>query len=384
MSAAPSFDDFLELGRIEAKSRRPDLKFYDGDVTEAMLHACAAMADAVVGHAAVLNRNLYFAGARGDDLDTVVMDKLGLPREPATQAVGELTFSRGSGPTGNSGTLPAGTQIATVVGPGGTRVVVETDAAVSVPTGVFSTTVAATAVVYGAAGNVSAGLLTQPVESLLDDNTILVTNAAAFAGGNDSESDESYSQRARMLWQTQRAATIAAIEQAALTVDTVRVAIAEEDEASGIVTLYVSDQDGNSNGLMLYGVELALKDWRAAGSVINIVGGLKATVDITVSVDDYERGFDVAAASQTIIDSATTRISRLRVNQNLTIDSLTASTITPYATSITEVSFPSITITKNGIATALLPNSDIVAAGALIRAGTIKVVDGRRATVGGT
>jgi hypothetical protein len=387
MSAAPSFNDLVDLGRIEAKSRRPDLKFYDGDVTEAQLHACAAMGDAIIGWAAIQTRNLYFGGARGTDLDTIVMDKLGLARNPSTRALGTLTFSRGAGPTGNSGTIPAGTQIATAVDIDGARVVVTTDTDLAVSTGAFSSNVGATAVVYGTSGNVSTGLLTFPVDALLGgDNTISVTNAADFAGGNDSETDEAYSARARMLWQTQRRATLDAIEEGVLDVDTVAVAIAEEDEASGIVTLYVSDSSGNSNGRMLYDVELALQSWRAAGSVINVVGGLKAMVTITVSIDEYERGFDVAAAAQTIIDSAVTRINRLRVNQPLTMDSLTAAVIAPYATAITSVSFPSIAVTMRGVTTVLLPDTNVVAPGALIRPNTsgggvgITVVDGKRVT----
>lgn len=387
MSVAPSFDDLVDLGRAEAKALRPDLKFYDGDVTEAQLHACAAMGDSILGWAAVQNRNLYFGGARDTDLDTVVMDKLGLARNPSTRSAGVLTFSRGSGPIGSSGTIPAGTQIATAVDLNGSRVVVTTDTDLSVSTGAFSSNVNATAVAYGTSGNVSAGLLIYPVDALLGgDNTISVTNAADFAGGNNSETDEAYSARARMLWQTQRRATLDAIEEGMLGVDTVAVAIAEEDEASGIVTLYVSDESGNSNGRMLYDVELALQDWRAAGSVINVVGGIKAMVQVTVSIDDYERGFDVAAAAQTIIDSVTTRINRLRVNQDLTMDSLTTAVMAPYATAITSVSFPVLVVTKQGVSTTLLPDTDIVAAGALIRPDTsgggvgVTVVDGKRTT----
>lgn len=387
MSVAPSFDDLVDLGRAEAKALRPDLKFYDGDVTEAQLHASAAMGDAILGWAAIQVRNLYFGGARGTDLDTIVMDKLGLARNPSTRSLGTLTFSRGAGPTGSSGTIPAGTQIATAVDINGSRVVVTTDTDLAVSTGAFSSNVGATAVVYGTAGNVSAGLLIFPVDAILGgDNTVSVTNAADFAGGNNSETDEAYSARARMLWQTQRRATLDAIEEGMLDVDTVAVAIAEEDEASGIVTLYVSDESGNSNGRMLYDVEVALQDWRAAGSVINVVGGIKAMVQITVSVDDYERGFDVAAASSTIIDSVTTRINRLRVNQDLTMDSLTTAVMAPYATAITSVSFPVIVVTTRGVPTTQLPDTDIVAAGALIRPDTsgggvgITVIDGKRMT----
>jgi len=382
MSEAPSFNDLVELGRGEAQARRPDLTFYDGDVTEAQLHASAAMGNAIIGWAAVQVRNLWFGGAVGADLDAIILDKLGLPREPATRAYGVLKFSRGSGPTGSSGTYPSGSQIATVVGVDGTRVAVTTDADITIPTGPFSITVNATAVDFGASGNVSTGLLVKPVDSILGgDNTISVINEADFAGGNDSEPDSAYAARARALWQTQRRATLAAIEEGALTVDSVRVAIATEDFDTGIVTLYVSDADGNSNGRMIYDVNKTLEEWRAAGSLITVVGGLRADVGFQVWITDYERGFDVAAAAQTIIDSVVTRINRLRVGQNLSMDSLTAAAILPYASSVTQVSFRSITATRVGVVASLPDDTDIVAAGSLLRVAAspaITVHDGKQ------
>lgn len=376
---APSFDDLVALGKAQAQALRPDLAFLDGDVTEAQIYAAAAMADAVLGYSAVRERNLFFGGASGSDLDTVILDKLGLAREPSSRSYGEVTIARATS-GGTAGTISSGTQIATAIGTDGTRVVVSLDADVIVPTGVFSTVASATAVYYGKAGNAAAGTLVKWVTSILSgDTTVTVTNAEAFAGGNDSQSDEDYVAAARLLWQTQRRGVLDAIEAGALTVTGVDVAVATEDIDSGICTLYVSDSDGASNGKMIRDVDAALEAWRAAGSLVTVVGGVRGELSLTISIDEYERGFDVAAAAQTIIDSVTTRINRLRVDQNLSLDSLTAAVIAPFATSISKVSFPSIILTVGGTSTVIYEadSDEIEAGGCLIRVGaTPVVVDG--------
>lgn len=376
---APSFSDLVAIGKAEMLNLRPDLAVADGDVTEAMLHAAGAMADAVLGNFAVRERNLFFGGAKGADLDTIIMDRFGLAREASSRAYGELTISR-SGSGGTSGNIPSGTQVGTVVQADGTRVVVTTDNDVAVPTGPFSTNVSATAVDYGVSGNARSGTLTKWVSTILGgDTSVTVTNAADFAGGNDSQSDDDYVAAARMLWQTQRRGTLDAIEAGALSVGGVNVAVATEDVDSGITTLFVSDSNGNSNGLMIRNVESALEGWRAAGSLISVVGGVRGELDLTVSIDEYERGFDVAAAADTIAESILALIGRLRVGQDLTIDALTAAAITPYAASIRRVSFPSILLTISGtVYTYYEANIEAIPAnGSLIRAGSVPtVVDG--------
>jgi hypothetical protein len=371
---APSASDLLALFVAEVQSRRPDLAFRDGDVSEAMGYGAVAMADAILGYAAVRERNLFFGGATEGDLDVIIMDRLGLAREAATRAYGQVTFTRASGPTGNAGTIPSGTQIGTDVATDGSRVIVATDIDLTIPTGAGSWTVNVTAVDYGASGRAQAGSLRNIVDRVLGgDNTLTVTNAEDLAGGNDSQSDEDYAAAARQLWQTQRKGTLDAIEAGALTVPGVSVAVTSEDLMTGITTLFVSDANGNSNGRMIRDVEATLEDWRAAGSLIDVVGGYRADIDLTISIDEYERGFDVAAASDGIIASVTTRINRLRVGQDLTLDSLVAAVIAPYATSITKVSFPSIVKTVRGYQS-IIYNDDIASIGALIRVGAAPVI----------
>jgi hypothetical protein len=375
---APSHDDLVAIGRAEMLRLRPDLAVLDGDVTEAMLYASAAMDDAIIGWLVVQIRNLFFGGATGEDLDTIIMDRLRLARDPATRAVGSVTIYRSSG-SGSSGTIVSGTQIGTVIAQDGSRTVVTTDADVSASAGAFSVNVNVTAVDYGTSGNAQAGTLATFVTPVLGgDTTINVTNSEDVAGGNESQSDEDYVQAAISLILTQVRGTLAAIERGALTVPSVAVAVATENPDTGICQVAVSDQDGNSNGLMLHLVAVALEDWRAAGSLVEEVGGIRADLALTISIDEYEPGFDVAAAAQTIQDSVATRVNRLRVGQELTFDSLKAAVIQPYGTSITKVSFPSVAVTIRGLSTPIYGRDTIFVGTSLIRLGAAPtIVDGK-------
>ncbi len=96
VTVAPSFNDLLDQGLAEAQSRRPDLSFAEGDITEAMLHASGTMADASIRFAGMKFRETFLDGASGQALDTLVSDRYGLNRHPATAAQVSVTFTRAS------------------------------------------------------------------------------------------------------------------------------------------------------------------------------------------------------------------------------------------------------------------------------------------------
>jgi len=256
MAVAPSYQDFVDVGQAEAQSRRPDLKFRDGDVSEAFCHAGAAMADAVVGYAFQAIADTYFGLASGAELDTVIMDKTGLPRKLAETAKGTVHLVRAG--AGASGTLQDGAAIVTDFDASGKQVVVVLSQAVVVPAGAFSLFVAAEAMEPGSGGKVRAGALIRWQDQPFDAS-ITVTNdtesdgvtPADFDGGNEAESDDDYRLRGVRAWLTQRRGTLEAIEQGALSVGSVASAIATEDYDSGIVAVSVADQDGNSNQAMI-------------------------------------------------------------------------------------------------------------------------------------
>lgn len=337
MPVAPSFQDLLDVGMAEAAARRPDLTFADGDISLAMLHAGAAMSEAVLQYAAQGIRDTYFSGARGDALTVAVEDKLALTRAAASSAIGSVRFTR---PTtaGGAGTIAEGTQVATTYDSSGARQVYETVAAVSVGGGDLYVNAQVQAVAAGTSGNVAIGKVTTIVDQLFDAS-FTVTNPAALAGGATEESDEAYRARAAAWWQTQRRATLAALEQGALEVDGVRTAVAVEDAANAYVALYIADENGDCSAELLQNVRANLENWRAAGIDVQVFASQAATLTLAIQIDEWADGFSPEAGAVAIADSVTTRINKLGSRSIMRLDSIVAAVIAPFPDEIYDVSF---------------------------------------------
>lgn len=320
MPVAPSPQDLLDQFIAEAMDRNPALRFLEGDITLAQGHGAQAMADAVLRYAAQAFRETFIDGARGVALTTLVDDHLNLQRSPATEAITTAAFTRTSG--GAAGTIDAGTVIATAFDADGNEVRFTTNAVINVglaANGPFSVGVTCTAT--GREGNVDAGTLTRIVTTLFD-STFSVTNAGAAAGGNAEESDDELKLRARAFWKTLRRGTLAALEFGALTVPVVRVARATED-STGLVTVVVSDSDGNSNAEMIALVEAALEEWRAGGSVVQVTGGTPLIVNVAATLI-LKDGVDIAVVGPLAEDAMEGRMFKLRQGETLFLDMLTA------------------------------------------------------------
>ena len=120
----------------------------------------------------------------------------GITRKEADKAVGSVTLS-------HDGiiTVPAGERLVANTTAGAVYFVTREDAAINAN----SVTVAAEAEEGGAAGNVAAGQITAFAAGSDFSSTVTVTNATAFEGGVDIESDDDL--RARYLAAVQRPAT---------------------------------------------------------------------------------------------------------------------------------------------------------------------------------
>lgn len=334
MPVAPSFNDLITVGQAEAQWRRPDLLFAEGDVSTAVLHGCAAMGDLVLRLAVQLFRDTFLDGARRDALRALVDDRYSIQAQEATAATVTVEFSRTS--AGAALPIPAGTVVATAQDPDADEVRFATDDEILVAAGEngpFS--VSATAELEGTGGNVSAGTVTRVLASLPD--TFTVTNPAAAAGGNDAESDEELRRRARAFYGSLRRATLRALEVGALQVDEVRAANAVVDE-SGLITVRVSDADGNSNAQMIAAVEDELVNWVAGGEVVTVVGGERLEVDVTMRIR-VRAGVSVAVLRPRIQEAVAGRMAKLGVGETLYLDMLTASAIGVAPDSILEVQF---------------------------------------------
>ncbi len=305
-------------------------------------------------------RDTFIDGAEGDALTTLVDDHLNLQRQLATASQGAVEFSRTSTGGGEpAGTIPLGTEVATLVDSDGNRVAFTTDADVIVGLGVLGPLSAnVTATVAGRAGNVTAGQIQVVTQQPAFDPRWTVTNPLVTGGGNDEERDDALRRRARDFFLTLRRGTLAALEFGAIEdVATVRLASAVEDLLTGIVTLRVSDQDGNSTAQMVNDVVAALINWRAGGSVVNVTGGTQVQVVLGISIR-VRTGFSVTA-SATLLDAAVkNRADKLGPGETLYLDSLIAAIIAVAPDDILDVQFDTITVDGSGAAIGDIEVSD--------------------------
>jgi phage-related baseplate assembly protein len=321
---ALSFDDLYQLGKDEAQDVRPTLQVAEGDATDALLSGAAAMAEAVLDEAGRAFTATYLDGARGDLLTQLGDDRYGLPRNGPTQATGQVTFTRVT--PGPAGIILSGTEVATARDSQGREVRFTVQADVTFALSEVGTkTVNAIAQLAGRAGNVAANTVTRVVSTIFD-SSITVANLLPFVGGGEEESDDDYRERLRNFPKTLRRGTFAALEYGALQVPAVKrsKAIEEVDPIdpsvlTGIVFLYVSDADGNSSSGMVDDVKEELENWRAAGTVVNVVGAtlIYQSVELTVTL------FAGAVVSTSQISSAVIGVgTRLKPGQTLRRDDI--------------------------------------------------------------
>lgn len=344
MPVAPSFDDLLAQFQAEALAQDSSLAFNDGDITEAQAHGAGAMADAATRFAVQAFKETFIDGAKGDALTALVDDHLNLQRQPATPAQVSLSFTRTG--AGAGATLLAGFVVGTQYDEAGNSVLFALDANVTFPNGSNGPIAGtATAQISGRAGNVAAGTVTR----IVDASTIVslaVTNASLAAGGNDEESDQELRVRARTFWLTLRRGTLAALEFGALQVPSVRIAKATEDDATGLVTLVVTDSDGNSTAQMTSDVEAEIVNWRAASSLVTVYGGTALIVNVAGSLIVND-GVDPAVLAPLCADAIEARMRKQRQGEVLHLDSIKAAAINvdPDAIDGLDLDDPAATVT---------------------------------------
>jgi baseplate J-like protein len=362
MPVAPSYQDLLDQFQAMAQSIRPELTFREGDITVAQQHGAAAMADAVLRYAIQAFRDTFIDGAEGDALTARVDDQLNLQRNPATSATVTARFTRTSG--GGAGTIPIGTVIATAFDADGEEIRFETTTAAVVPladNGPFD--VQAEAVEVGRNGDVDAGTIVRIVSSLFD-TSFSVTNVAAAGGGNEQETDQELRLRARNFYSTLRRGTLASLEAGALTVPAVRIAKATEDPTTGLVTVVVTDADGNSTLEMVSDVETELENWRAAGVIITVIGGTPLTIDITFELNVAD-GVDAAVLVPLVAAALEAKVNKLRQGQILYEDQLTTAGCAVDPDGIESISFSSPTFDTDGAITPAPTSAQVIRPGTI-------------------
>lgn len=329
--AAPSFDEFLNIGRAEAILRRSELGVREGDISEMLLAAAAGGCDRLVGWFAERVAATFLDGANQDDLTQLTADHWTIQRRAATKAVGTVTFNRAS-PDATIQSFPIGTTVATLRDSQGNDVQFLTTQVAQWAASTSGTrTVNVEAAVAGIAGNLSASnLITRIISTPPAGGTYTITASSLPAGGSEEESDSDLRDRARLYPSTLRRGTLGALEYGAKQTATVAVAKASAiQDPSGMVTVYVSDASGNSSGTpkevsastvddgtMTAKVAVELFNWAAAPALVVVQGGAVQTVNISVQIT-VRLGIDVTQLVTDIQASISARVGKLNIGDTL-------------------------------------------------------------------
>lgn len=370
---APTFQDIYNAGKAEAISRRPALGVREGDISDMLLAGGAAMVDRGVGYAAERFDALYLDGARGADLTRLADDHYGVQRFGAVKAVATVTITRSSA-TANAASYAVGTVVATERNALGQEVRFLTTQNVEWAISENGAKVVPVeAEVAGRSGSVATNAITRIISSSPGFGTYAITASTVGVGGAEEESDEELRERCRGINATREKGTFDALEVGALEVSLVKRATAVED-VTGLVTVYVTDVDGNStgttktvsesvidDGTMTAKVAIELLDWIAAGALVNVTGGALQTVDITVQLT-VRLGVDIAALISSVQTAISTAVSRLQIGETLYKSYIQAAARLVDPDNILEV-----TVTLPLVDTA--PSTP----GSIIRAGTVTV-----------
>lgn len=305
--ALPTREDYFQIGAQEvfarsaarASSQRisPEAVFAEGTDINIILAAQSAMADEATRHLALRMAALFLDSAEGEDLDRLVADRFSptVVRRQAAPAVVQLQFTRTD--TSAPVTFDVGAKFRTTTG-----TEFELAAAVAIPLGSSGpVTGVAQAVLAGTGGNAGANTITQFVTSPTD-TTVVVTNLEPASGGTDVETDESLRERARDFFRTARRGTLSAIEFGALTVAGISSATAIEilDPQSGlptgVVQVFIADQNGQSNQVLAESVRNALLEFRAAGVIVDVLTSQPSFQQIDYVIR-FRDGTDTRAAA---------------------------------------------------------------------------------------
>lgn len=318
MADTPSFDDLFLIGKAEQIINRPDLQVFEGDVSEMLLNAAAAMADKCVEDSARRFRATYVDGASGDELTQLASDHWGLVRFAAIKSTGSVEFSRPTA-TAGAGVVPTGTIIATQADVNGLSLRYILDADVNfgaLDTGPLVGTV--TAEIEGIEGNVLANTIVRVVDNLFDP-TIVANNPSVMVGGSQEETDSELRERVRQFPATLSRGTLAALEFGAKQVPAVKNATAVEN--NGSVSVYVSDASGNASAGMIADVVAELANWRCAGTVITVLSGVPLLLDVEYTLT-VRAGTNVLALEPIIAASIEGLMNSLKIGETLYISAI--------------------------------------------------------------
>jgi uncharacterized phage protein gp47/JayE len=265
-----------------------------GSVLRAILEANASMALWLQWLMLQVLRITRAATSQGGDLDSWVRD-FGMQRLSGVAADGVLTFSRFTPttlalvPAGATALSSDGTQTFVVVADTTNPAWSATQSGYVLAAGVASVSVAATAATAGSGGNVQPGVVSLLATAIPGVDT--VTNAAAFVGGADAETDTALRTRFQGFLASQaRATTIAVVFAIQGVRQGLLYSIAENQAPGGIAqsgffTVTIDDGTGSPPSSLLMSVTSAIEPVRPLGSSFIVQAPTVWMVNISMTVD---------------------------------------------------------------------------------------------------
>lgn len=226
-----------------------------------------------------LKKQTFAQTATGAELEKRAQER-GLTRKPPVPARGTLTLSRSSAVWFDLA-IPSGTVCATA-GANPVRYVTTVDSVL--PTGQTSVDVPARAEESGAAGNTPAGTITVLVTPPMAMQA--VTNASAFTGGEDTETDDAL--RARLLSgcaAPSNGANAAWYREAALSYDGVDSAnVVPRASGAGTVALYLGGRGCAPSEAAVRQVSADLNAAREICTQVTVAAAAAVPFDVTAQV----------------------------------------------------------------------------------------------------
>lgn len=321
----PTRLDLYAIGRshVVQRARKIDPVQVDtaGSDVNLFVGIGSVVADALIRQLAYRTGALLLDGSDDEDLDRYAYDRYTLTRKGASSARGSISIAR-SVATAGAGSIPIGTVCRTDTGVEYVTTTVASFSALA-----LSATCNVRAVQAGKATQVGQNSIKRFASpQQLFDASLVPSNPAATAGGENQESDDVFRSRVRDFWRTARRGVVGAIEFGALTVEGVVSARAVEVlSQSGlparVVILYISDSSGVASDALAEDVNVALNEYRAAGIAVLVSTSVPQLVDVELKLT-FAAGVDTRTLSDQIRAAVFEFVNSLPVNGPLYVNEL--------------------------------------------------------------
>lgn len=326
---ALSTKTFIQLVQDQAaavQSRSTQiLDFTTGSVMRAFTESNAAVGMWLQAMALKILTMTRLATSQGVDVDSWVND-WGVFRLSATVASGSVTYSRFTPQT--AVVIPIGAQVQTADGTQIFQVVLDaTNGAYSLasngyvlPIAVSSVTVPVQSISGSSAANVASNTITVLLTNIIGVDT--VTNALAFVGGSNAETDAQLRARFVNYISSLSKGTVGAIQYAITSLQLgLKATIIENYAANGVytpglLTITVDDGSGAPRQSLLTSVSAAVANVRSAGINWVVLAPIVSSVNIFVTLNK-KTGYDPNTVIATVATAITAYVNSLTVGDGM-------------------------------------------------------------------